>query len=277
MISKSKLAGIEYCGIAGSSQDCKNAVMRLIQYGSRISTAKILSCSNRHSLLLTNEVGDITAIKSGFTSGYSGEGPHALSFVLELLHLHSVSMEEFEVKEGILERLDNSALTHSDLELIHQARPILPTRLYEYILNNDWPIKKGGSLWRQFDPIIPLAIVDTRIIDLALGFLDDPDKNLLAGYRRLEDVIRERTGLKEHGAKLFSQAFLGNAPKLTWKNIAEGEQEARGTLFSSGYRVHRNPRAHRELRDHLDDQLSEFLLLNHLFRLEAEAIVWPLA
>lgn len=40
-------------------------------------------------------------------------------------------------------------------------------------------------------------------------------------------------------------------------------------------RAFRNPRTHKEKKDHRDDYLSKFLPLNHLYRLEAEFIESP--
>jgi hypothetical protein len=37
--------------------------------------------------------------------------------------------------------------------------------------------------------------------------------------------------------------------------------------------AHRNPRAHREIREDPIALLSEFLLLNHLFNLESSAVL----
>jgi hypothetical protein len=68
------LAGLEYHGVAGSSQDCQHAVMRLLQCGISIARARIISSGNTHCLLLTNAVGDPVAVKSGFSSGYGGNG-----------------------------------------------------------------------------------------------------------------------------------------------------------------------------------------------------------
>ena len=47
--------------------------------------------------------------------------------------------------------------------------------------------------------VVPFAIVDGRLVDLALSFWEEPDHRLVTGYRRLEDIVRERTGLQEHG------------------------------------------------------------------------------
>ncbi len=108
-------------------------------------------------------------------------------------------------------------------------------------------------------------------MDLALSFWENSDDKLLKRYRRLEDIIRERTGIDEHGVKLLSKAFSGTTPRLSWKDVDDGERAGRANLFTAAYMAHRNPRAHRELKTDSVEQLSEFLLLNHLYRLEKES------
>lgn len=264
-------AGIEYAGVAGSSEDCKEAVIRRIQYGEKIHQARIVSADNTHGLLLANGIGDLTAIKSGFASGYGGEGPGAFSYVLQLLEAHGVELEEVEVNQALIERLDDSALTVGDVELINTARPVRPRRWHDYILDDDQRSTLRGRVWREFRPVIPYAIIDDRLTDLVLAFWDDPDAKLVTGYRRLEDLVRERTGLKGHGTQLLSAAFLGDKSALCWNELSENEQRGRGNLFTSAFMAHRNPRAHQELRADAEGQLRELLLLNHLYVLEREA------
>jgi len=263
-------AGIEYAGVAGSSEDCKEAVIRRIQYGEKIHQARIVSADNTHGLLLANGIGDLTAIKSGFASGYGGKGPGALSYVQQLLEAHGVELEEVEVSPALIERLDDSALTVSDVELINTARPVRPRRWHDYILDDDQRSTRRGRVWREFRPVIPYAIIDDRLTDLVLAFWDDPDAKLVTGYRRLEDLVRERTGLCGHGTQLLSAAFLGDKSALSWE-VSENEQRGRGNLFTGAFMAHRNPRAHQELRADAEAQLRELLLLNHLYVLEREA------
>jgi uncharacterized protein Ymh len=270
--SKNDLAGIQYAGIAGASQDCLDAVMRFLQFGDHIERVRILSSSGTHALLLTVNTGDLIAIKSGFSSGYGGEGPRSFSYVLQLLFLHGVEIEEYEIDPTFIERLDDSALSSSDIEKLDAARPIRPSRWSDYVSQKDFERQHNGTLWEEFRPVIPFAIIDSRIIDLAISFWEGPDDSLLKGYRRLEDTVRNRTGIDEHSAKLFSQAFLGPKPRLRWSKITDdGERAGRANLFTGAYQAHRNPRAHRELKTNLGDQLAEFLLLNHLYVLENES------
>lgn len=260
--------GIEYHGVPGSCLDCQNAVMRLLQFGESIARARILSYSSTHALLLTNSIGDITAIKSGFSSGYGGTGPTAFSYVLQLLEAHGVGIDEYTVDKALIGRLDQSTLTVSDMRFIEAAKPLRPSRWHDYLLKQHIDCQRQGTFWQDFPPVVPYAIIDSRIADLALGFWQNPDDKILTGYKRLEDIIRERTGLKEHGTKLFSKAFSGETARLHWKDIDEGEKTGRANLFTGAYMAHRNPLAHRESKNHPDQHLTEFLLLNHLYRLE---------
>lgn len=270
---KSKLAGIQYWGKKGITQEALDAVIRLIQYDDRIKQVRILTSPRKHCLLITLDYGDLIAIKSGFASGYPGEGPRGFSYALALLHTHKFEIDEYEVKNSILNRLDNSALTKVDIEKIKSTDPVRPQRFWDYIYEDDFHALEDENFWKNFRPVVPFAIIDSRIIDLAISFWENPDYNLIKGYTRLEDIFRKRTGLKDgYGSNLFSESFVGSTRKLMWRDVNENEQRARAHLFSNAYSAYRNPRAHRELKSHRHEYLSEFLLLNHLYRLEKEAI-----
>ena len=90
-------------------------------------------------------------------------------------------------------------------------------------------------------------MIDSRIMDLALFFWDGPDDKLAIGYRRLEDLVRERTRIAQHGTKLFSKAFSPSDGPLTWNDADDGARTGRMNLFTGTYGAHCNPRAHREL------------------------------
>lgn len=267
----SEPAGIAYCGIAGASRECVECIERLLQFGDELSRARILTNARDHCLILTVGVGDRIAVKSGFSSGYSGEGPRSFSRVLQLLDVHGAEIDEIEVDDGLVSRVDASALSVADIDRIDEAKPVRPGRWYEYVLESDYERTRDGALWSEFPHIVPFAIIENRIVDLAIGFWNEPDSRLLTGYRRLEDSIRERTGLASHGQALFAQAFRGKEAKLQWRGIDEGEKEGRVQLFVGAFMAYRNPRSHREPKHDATSQLMEFLLLNHLFILEGES------
>jgi hypothetical protein len=263
--------GVQYMGLPGATRECVAAVMRLIHAREDIEAAQIISHANEHALILTVNGGDPVVIKSGFSSGYGGEGPDGLSYVLQLLEFHGVTIEEYAVSAEFLERLDSGVLTVANLRGVDAARPVRPRRWRAYISDRHRKMAEDGTLWTEFPLQVPLALIDARIVDLAKSFWDDPDKILLKAYRRLEDVVRSRTRSRESNTKLFSQAFSGDTPKLVWKNIDASEQVGRANLFAGAYMAYRNPRAHREAAGGPAHQLSEFLLLNQLFCLERHA------
>jgi hypothetical protein len=268
MVEEIEQAGIEYHGIAGSSLDCQNAVMSLLQFGERISRVRIISHDNNHCLLLTKEIGDLVAVKSGFSSGYGGTGPTCFSYVLQILDTHGAEIDECQVDEDLINRLDRSNLTISDLEFIQSSRPIRPNRWHDYVREMHFEKAREGTIWREFPPVMPFGLIDFRITDLALSFWQNTDHALQSGYRRLEDAVRKSTGLKNHGERLFSGAFMPPDAKLHWKDINESEALGRAQLFIATFKAYRNPRAHRELGGNSYEDLTEFLLLNHLFLLE---------
>lgn len=269
-------ACIEYHGVPGATQSCLDAVMQLIQFGDRITSVHILSSPRTHvtdhCLILTVNVGDLVAIKSGFASGYLGEGSSGFSYILALLEAHGAEIEEYDVPQEVIERCDNSALLQSDIEFLKQARPVRPSRWYDYLRERHWDLNESERLWNEFPPVVPFAIIDSRINDLAISFWENPNDKLLIGYKRLEDIVRERTGINEHGTKLFSQAFSSSDSPLSWKDVHTSEHQGRAQLFVGTFMAYRNRRAHRELRDYRSNQLAEFLLLNHLYFLEREAV-----
>jgi hypothetical protein len=126
-----ELERLEYHGVAGGSHDCQDAVMRLLQFGDRIVRVCILTPANHHGLLLTKEVGDRVAIPSGFASGYGGAGPNYFSVALQLLDTHGAEIDERELEEAQLERLNRSGLTMTDDERDRRrtARPAKPVAI----------------------------------------------------------------------------------------------------------------------------------------------------
>jgi len=273
MTSSDEMAGIEYHGIAGATQDCVDAVIALLHFRPTLTEAKILSSNNEHGLLIRDKFSNTVAVKSGFASGYGGGGPTGFSYVLQLLRFHNIEINEFSVSSELLERLDRSCLTKGDLELIDNSRPVRPHHYQNYIFENDFRSKLDSTLWNKITAVLPLGLIDSRISDLTLDFEISPSDALLKGFRRLEDSIRKRIDVKgETGARIFSIAFHGDEAKLYWNEISESEKVGRANLFIGSFMAHRNPLAHTENLPTRDEALSQFLLLNHLFRLEKLAI-----
>lgn len=271
---REQLAGIQYIGESGITESCKKAVMQLIHAGEKIKEVKILTVegnySNSHALLLTLEFETKIAVKGGFASGYNGEGPKGFSFVLNLLNQYTDNINEYVVTGDVFDRVSSSSLSVKDLEYIGSLRRVVPARWYDFV-----PFRKDKHcVFKEFPLSIPMALIDSRLIEIALAFDTNPDNAILNGYRKIESIVRDRTELtKESSTKLFSKAFQGDDSVLCWEGLDPGESKGRASLFTSVFMAYRNNRAHQEPRHDLNDDIREFLLINQLFILENDAIV----
>jgi len=274
MVTKTeKIAQIEYHGTTDTTRSCINATVRLLAFGEPLTEARLLSNGGFHCFLLVINEHEFVAIKKGFSSGYPGEGPKGLSLVLQLLNRHRVDIDEFEVDEEILSRINASCLLQADLDKLLSLGPVRPTRWHDYIFATKGFATEANPILRDaFRLTIPFGLIDDRIIDLAIDFERDPDAAILSGFRRLEDLLRNRTGLEgESGTNLFRKSFQGADSILTWPEANGGEREGLSALFPAVYKAFRNKRAHRELDFQHESAVREFLLINELFLLEAKA------
>lgn len=272
---KAKFAGIQYLGESSITQTCKKAVIQLIHSGENIQDVKILTFedtySKAHALLLTIEYDIQIIIKGGFASGYNGEGPKGYACVLNLLRQYTDNINEYIIPKSIFERISSSSLTVKDLEYIDNIERVRPARWYDsaYLYK-----EREHNVFSEFPLTIPMALLDTRLIELALNFNTSPDNAIMSAYRKIETIVRERTGLEhESSTKLFTKAFQGDDSVLYWENLDSGESKGRASLFASVFMAYRNNRAHQEPRHNLSDDIREFMLINQLFILESEAVV----
>ncbi len=279
LIDTKKLAKIQYHGEEGITQSCLNAITRLIQSDCQIEEVKLLTLRNRHCFLLSVAMEEsYIAIKAGFASGYSGEGPRGLSYALQLLsqQISWMEIKEYSPSSDFFQRINDSCLLNSDLDEIRQEKLVIPSRVFEYIHSYTSHDDKENykRLRDEFPRIVPFRFIDFRIADLALKIKDNPDSTLMSAYRRLEGIIRNRTNFEGEviGAKLFNKAFRGENAPLYWESIEPAEREGRAAMFEGIYMAFRNRRAHRELKLSLDEEIREFLLVNELFLLESQAI-----
>lgn len=270
---------ISYVGIDGMTQSCLDALRHLVQCSTLITHARLVSHGSRHGFLIQAD-DEWTVIRPGFASGYPGTGPAGLAEALLLFEHLGVDVDEVDVDEKIMRRVTEGRLSHRDLEGIRNAHPVRPPRLYDYIQSHKRPHARPAELYRNFPVVMPYAIIDERLLDLALKFRRDPDNILLTAFRRLEDTVRVRSGVDEHGAKLFSRAFGGSNAPLKWNDVGhENEIAQRVNVFVGAYGAFRNPRAHSASSrdDEATGLLGQFLLVNLLFTLERDAIVSPTA
>jgi len=266
---------VQYMGIHGATRPCVEAVERLLHRHHEIENVRLITHGSTHAFLVTFICFEYVVVRAGFSSGYLGGGPRGLSRALNLIDSVGLDIDEFEVDRKVFERLNDAKLTLDDLDLICALRAVRPTRLYDYLDEQPRDSSNTDRLWSEAQPVIPLAIIDPRIFDLAVQFWKSPDDALMKGYRRLEGIVREKSQSNEYGAKLFSRAFNSESSLLMWDGISENEQRGRASLYVGTFMAFRNPRAHSESDHGQADYLRELLMLNQLYALEASCVLRP--
>ncbi|MDP0502023.1 MAG: TIGR02391 family protein, partial [Verrucomicrobiota bacterium JB022] len=255
---------------------CIDAILRFIHFGDVIDKAVILThesgsdCTHAIYLSINGGLEEII-VKAGFASGYPGEGPGGLAYVLSLLEALEVPIDESVLDGRMFQKIENCTVTSWNLEKLIEKNRVRPHRYSDYIYGIRSLRMDEGRWQTRFPVSMPYSLIDDRLIDLAVQFRNNPKNSLNNAHTRLEDTIRKRIESEEHGSKLFSEAFLGKNSKLEWEGLSDGVAAGRAKLFSDVYSGFRNRRMHREFDETNDEQLYEFLLVNQLFRLEAQA------
>lgn len=110
---------IKYEGSTRATQYCIDDFMKRL-YGSRkITDMTILTCQNYHALMLCFENRDLVVfIKSGLTSGYSGEGPKGTSLIIRLAEEAGITIKELKATTSLFKRINSSLATVKDVEFI---------------------------------------------------------------------------------------------------------------------------------------------------------------
>ncbi len=262
---------IQYLGTC-YTQDCLEALGFILQTQKNVKEAKLLSNNGYHAFLILSER-NTYIIRSGFTSGYLGEGSKGLASALQLLLRHEVDVEEILITNTLMKKLNTASLNDHDIQKIQVSKVVRPIEIYEYIYaiykSTDYQI--SNNLYYPTE--LPYHFIDPRIFDLALKFKDDPDSAIMNAYTRLEDIIRKRSNLYHlHAADLFKTAFIDKTSPLTWNISNFGEIQAKGRFFANIYQAFRNTRAHKEINLSYKQLIRKFLLVNELYLLESEAI-----
>lgn len=269
-----QIASIQYHGESGVTQACIDAVVRIVQAGEWISKALLLTHEDEHCLYLQLAEHEDILIRPGFRSGYYGEGAAGLAIVLLLLKDHRIDVEEVLVSGRFMRRAAESRLTRADVARIDSGRAVRPYRLSDYT----WKVLDGrgggpACVRKQYSLLPPFGLLDPRLWEFALMLESDPDAAISKAFRLLEETVCRRCGFQGlFGRKVFEKAFLGTDPKMTWRALHPNEVKGRAELFTGAFSSHRNPRAHRQIDDSKGRSLREFLLVNELFLLEAEAV-----
>lgn len=110
---------IKYEGSTRATQYCIDDFMKHLYGGPTIIDMTILTCEKYHALMLCFENRDIVVfIKSGLTSGYSGEGPKGTSLIIRLAEEAGITIKELNTAPSLFKRINSSLATIKDVEFI---------------------------------------------------------------------------------------------------------------------------------------------------------------
>lgn len=118
-----KSLDIKYEGSTRATQYCIDDFLKRL-YGSRpITCMTILTCEGYHALMLEFMDKDfIVFIKSGLTSGYSGEGPKGTSTIIRLAENAGIPIRELSISKRLMKKINSSLMTSRDVQNIQERR-----------------------------------------------------------------------------------------------------------------------------------------------------------
>jgi hypothetical protein len=278
--SSSALPGqIEFRGVRGTTQPCLESLASYLQERREKGLAILLSgpadkhgCRS-HAFVLTLDDSPELLISDGFSSGYMGEGPRGLISAISILEISGWDINEVRLGEDLFERLCAGLATWDDLGRLCKRRRRPISHVFDYVPRESLDRDQMRRQWQAVTVNLPLPLIDSRILDIAVQFWMDPDGFLAKAYRRLEDLVRKRSGfngVNDHGAKLFSKAFGNDKSPLVWR-VDNEDSICYAPLFTATFSGFRNSRAHRDPGLESEHGLAlELLQLNQLFILEAQ-------
>lgn len=265
---------IQYLGTP-YTQDCLNAIGVILQTQIYIEKALLLSCNQTHAYLIKSHR-NTYIIRSGFRSDYPGEGPKGLASSLQLLLKHNIAVDEINISEKLMKKINHSSLSDTDIEIMLKTEVVRPTNIYEYIYEIYKTTEYQVTNDRYYPTELPYHLIDSRILDLALKFNDDPNHSILTAYTRLEDIVKAKINDQTlFSNNLLKAAFVSDKQRQSiyfWDKNNERVSNALGCLFTNIFTAYRNERAHSEVDKSYSKQLREFLLINELYLLENESI-----
>lgn len=110
---------IKYEGSARATQYCIDDFMNHLYGIRKIKDMTILTLDKYHALMLAFQSENyIVFIKSGLTSGYSGEGPKGTSLIIRLAEEADIPIKELNITASLLKRINSSQATQKDIEFI---------------------------------------------------------------------------------------------------------------------------------------------------------------
>lgn len=200
---------IKYEGSTRATQYCIDDFMKRL-YGSRkITDMTILTCKKYHALMLCFENWDIVVfIKSGLTSGYSGEGPKGTSLIIRLAEEAGITIKELKAAPSLFKRINSSRATVKDVEFIKKNgkanfdydRLCLPNVDKEYV-------KRAKDSFKKNKDIVFVRAEDEKTKDAV-------EIDRAKALKMLQEMQKKINQIDEKTNKSDIMAVLGNISSI---------------------------------------------------------------
>ena len=200
---------IKYEGSTRATQYCIDDFMKRL-YGSRkITNMTILTCQNYHALMLCFENRDLVVfIKSGLTSGYSGEGPKGTSLIIRLAEEAGITIKELNAAPSLFKRINSSRATVKDVEFIKKNskasfdydRLCLPNVDNEYV-------KRAKDSFKKDKDIVFVRAEDEKTKEAV-------EIDRAKALKILQDLQKKVNQINENTQKSDIIASLGNISSI---------------------------------------------------------------
>ncbi|WP_290746369.1 hypothetical protein [Fibrobacter sp. UBA4309] len=158
---------IKYEGSTRATQYCIDDFMKRLYGNRKITDMTILTCQKYHALMLCFENRDLVVfIKSGLTSGYSGEGPKGTSLIIRLAEEAGITIKEMKAAPSLFKRINSSRATVKDVEFIkkNSTENFDYDRLCLKIVDNEY-VKRAKESFKKNKDIIFVRKEDEKTKD----------------------------------------------------------------------------------------------------------------
>ncbi|MDE2838674.1 MAG: hypothetical protein OXL97_14400 [Chloroflexota bacterium] len=214
----------------------------------------------------------LTVVQSGFTSGYGGEGPRALSMALCMVFDKAIPLSQLYVNERLFNAVNRQRTTEKMLEELYvQGDPVEPWAPHYVLVDHKRTIDER-TFWPKWHT--PSPVFDFLDPELAERCGALYSANMQAAIREAYLVVEERLrslmsdpsddGHVLTGHRLIVKALQTESGELTDKSLPHSEREGLFLMFKGAYMNVRNSRAHRSIEEKDQQRAIELIYLADL-------------
>lgn len=258
---------VQYLGIPGGSDECLLAVDTIVnsefrpRRGTVVSWVKDRANRLQEHLFMFWDWNDVplTVVHSGFTSGYSGQGPRCFSQALCMILDRAIPANMVTVNEVEFNAIERRQLTDQIIATCKNADgPPLGLEWYGWTFPEHVQQIKEQTFWRDFhQPKLSTEFLDQELaVRCEKIFGHDRESAVAAAFKVVEERLRQSVDIPHaYGSQLVKDTLDPEKGILTDRNKSRQEQEGLYALFSGAMSFVRNPRSHRFV-DEADNQLD---------------------